>query len=1083
MMPAVSDPAARGAVSRLFHTFANAMLERTLPRLRDWLRDRFGEGAQLDAMELDGAIIRLRGAVLPLGDTIRLDVDEASFRVRPDALGDRAPLRLDTLHGTLRVPHADGPLFEAPIELESEPRDSSDHWVRGILHVSGARWRTTHGEGDSAPMSGVVKVEVTTDAWALSDGELRAADAHVTLDARGLLGDGQRRLTGARIVATNARAGHYVDALLALAGQVREIAVPFVFASMLDGELRFDADEGVHADLALRTSTSSLRLKADATSEAITLATLEGALGWTDLWPADLPALDPPPPPLALHATLSGPLTRAELDGRLGWGSEAEVTVRGVAGTEAIGLTLDGLVSPRAFASILASRARIESEAPLVVRGSMEGAPSRLETRVAITCAELLGRTAARDRSFAIRALELRAERATETTVRVSAQLGEGRAELALEDLTRVTLSSLDPESVVALLDLAGIGHVMSARHEEPAAWMRLPPDSRASATIAKDGDRVSGRVEVTTPRTSLALEPLVVSLPDGGFDGTMLNGHLAFEDGLTLGWFPADVRPQGIGRVTGTLRLSGAGEHFVMEGPVQSASMGVVSASRPHVPPVVLSELEGTLAIRTDGMAISGLHGRAFDGPVTIDGGFPWGGAPTPDGPDWLRLRLSGQSKGLCGWLKAATGLDGPLPELSLDGDVRWTSLGRWLGKTRVRSELTALSVDLDVSPEGALEGTRVEGELALRDLAPLLPRGPMGLVPQGTMKLEGRAEGSLDAPGLALEARANAVGVRVGEETSVELVIPLVEARAHVNRHRMLWSDVRGRFYGGTVRSQGVFGWSGDGFRGVQATLAVTDAKMDRVPTPDGKRMGELVEGLLSGELKLRRKSLDGPFTARGAIVLESASYPALARAAGPLGRYGLDPPDPVGRGPLRANVRYADERWDVSELSVATSSGALSGRLLVHTDGRLAGETHVHVNERYLRSSPLLEIPAAIAGDVRIPVSLGGTLASPRTHADLVGALDDLLGASRIGRNVANAFGALVDEIAGNPPPRRPHPASPPRRSAVKTQNIDALLDHLVDEDEEYEPSLDFLLDKGLSPDTIAELIERRRAARER
>jgi hypothetical protein len=1117
MMPSVPEPAARGAVSRLFHTFANAMLERTLPRLRDWLRGRFGEGAQLDGMELDGATIRLRGAVLPLGDTIRLDVDDASFRVRPDALGDRAPIRLDTLRGTLRVPHPDGPLFEAHIELESEPRDSVvggvsprplprdrqsrtalppqgarfarevDPWVRGVLHVRDARWRTTHGEGGAAPMSGVVKVEVTTDAWSLGDGELRAADARVSLDARGLLGDGERRLTHARIVATDARAGHYVDALLALAGQIRHIAVPFVFASTLDGELRFDADEGVHADLALRTSTSSLRLKADVTaaSPALAQATLEGTLGWADLWPEGLPALDPAPPALALSATLSGAIDRAALDARVGWGSEAQVTVRGTAGSEAIALAVEGSVSPNAFAPILASRARVESDAPLVVRGTMEGAPSSLETRLWITCAELLGHTATRGRPFAIRALEARAERTTETTVHVVARLGDGSAELAMQAgaPARLELASLDPEGVVALFDLAGMGHVMSAKDEEPAAWMRLPPDTRAGATITKDGDAVTGRLEVTTPRTSLALDPLSVSLSDGAFDGSRLSGHLAFEDGLTLGWFPADVRPQRLGRVTGTLLLCGAGARFVMEGPVQSASMGLISASRPHVPPVVLSELEGTLAIRADGMAVSGLRGRAFGGPITIDGGFPWGGAPVPDGPDWLRLRLGGLSKGLCGWSNAALGLDGTLPELTLDGEVRWTSLGRWLGKTRVRAEHSTLAVDLDVSPEGALEGTRVEGELAFSDLAPLLPRGPIAIVRQGTMKIEGRAEGTLDAPGLALEARANAVGVRVGEETSVELVVPLVEVRAHVNRHRALWSDVRGRFYGGIVRSQGVFGWSGEGFRGVQATLAVSDAKIDRVPTPDGRRMGEHVEGLLSGQLELRRKSLDEPFTARGAVTLESASYPVLARAAGPLGRYGLDPPDPVGRGPLSANVRYRGERWELSELSVATASGALRGRVLVHTDGRLAGETHVVVNERYLRSSPLLEIPAVIAGDVRIPVSLGGTLASPRTDADLVGALDDLLGASRIGRNVASAFEALVDEIAGSPPPRRAYPASPPRRSTVKTQNIDALLDHLVDEDEEYDQSLDFLLDKGLSPDTIAELIEKRRAARQR
>ncbi|MCB9598701.1 MAG: hypothetical protein H6719_38655, partial [Sandaracinaceae bacterium] len=160
--------AERGAVGRVFHAFANAVLARTLPTVREWLASRFGPHATVGAMELDGSRVRLRDARLPIGPTAVLEVDVATFAARAS---ESAPLLLERLEGRLVVPDDDGGTrFCAPLVLDGEAAPTGAEWVHGVVTVTDARWTASAGRDAQAPLSGTVTATVTSSEWSLTDG-------------------------------------------------------------------------------------------------------------------------------------------------------------------------------------------------------------------------------------------------------------------------------------------------------------------------------------------------------------------------------------------------------------------------------------------------------------------------------------------------------------------------------------------------------------------------------------------------------------------------------------------------------------------------------------------------------------------------------------------------------------------------------------------------------------------------------------------------------------------------------------------------------------------------------------------------
>ncbi len=223
----------------------NALLARTLPTLREWLGAKLGPQARVDSMEIDGAQLRVAGGVLPLGPVALLVVDRASFRVSPEQLGrGLPPLRLESLEGSVVVPGEDpgSPRFVAPLRFESRGTPQPDEWVSGVATITAARWRVKAGPDAQAPLSGSIALRVTSSAWTLSEGKATAADATIALDASGRLDDAARGLERAALRVEDARLGHFIDALAALAALDIDVPLALPWAAKSRGSVRVEGD-------------------------------------------------------------------------------------------------------------------------------------------------------------------------------------------------------------------------------------------------------------------------------------------------------------------------------------------------------------------------------------------------------------------------------------------------------------------------------------------------------------------------------------------------------------------------------------------------------------------------------------------------------------------------------------------------------------------------------------------------------------------------------------------------------------------------------------------------------------------------
>ncbi|HJL17715.1 MAG TPA: hypothetical protein RMH99_18770 [Sandaracinaceae bacterium LLY-WYZ-13_1] len=274
------DGSRRGGRGGLLGTFANAVLGRTLPRVREWLRSRLGPGASLGALELDGARVHLLEARVPIG-ALELRVRRATLVTAPeDVVAGRAPVRLERLEGELRGGGGD---FTAPVVLSGRP-GATAAWIDADVEVKGARWRPAHGVGDAAPMDGTARLRITVDGWALEDAALESGASRIRLSARGSLRDRTRGLTEARLEASEARIGHFLDALTAWTGRPPPPAMPIPWDARLDGRVALTRAGRIDASLTLGTSQSRLALELDAGRDgSVRSGSLCGEIGWDDL--------------------------------------------------------------------------------------------------------------------------------------------------------------------------------------------------------------------------------------------------------------------------------------------------------------------------------------------------------------------------------------------------------------------------------------------------------------------------------------------------------------------------------------------------------------------------------------------------------------------------------------------------------------------------------------------------------------------------------------------------------------------------------------------------------------------------------
>jgi len=261
----------RGRAARLFEGIANALLERAVPRVREWLQGRFGPGADVSGIRLEGREVHVDDTRVPLGDRATLSIARATFRVTGEAA---RPVVLHALIGELRID--EGGLV-APVRFEAAASVRDEAWIDGTLRVDRATWPRVEGTGEQASLDGSLDVFVTSTRFTLTRGALTSADARIMVDAEGDLdAAGSKRLGRARVELEGARLGHFADAARAITGVGIGGALTLLRDAVLEGVLHWTDSAGLESDLHARTARSKLRVRATAALDETIGGTIEG---------------------------------------------------------------------------------------------------------------------------------------------------------------------------------------------------------------------------------------------------------------------------------------------------------------------------------------------------------------------------------------------------------------------------------------------------------------------------------------------------------------------------------------------------------------------------------------------------------------------------------------------------------------------------------------------------------------------------------------------------------------------------------------------------------------------------------------
>lgn len=544
-----------GRGSRILAGFANVVLDRGLPRIKSWLRERLGDGADLGSLRMEGTRARLRDVRLPFGDAV-VWVDDALLRL--DTTNPKAPrLCLVELRGEVRsVEEESG--FRAPIELVQTRDDDPAAWVHGTLRIAEATWAQKRGRGESHPLSGSVDVRITLERWKLSDGHVTGSAAEIWVEAEGAMDNSDgRAVHEAKLVFKQARAGHLVDGLAALTKVDPSPTLPVPWSALLTGAIAWsrsgkleietsvdDPDGRLPAGLELRADVTQrgdgyvgdVALTSDASTLELSLrvAGPEHALGGTTLKGhvalADLDALG---------------LFRSDLRPAPAGVVVGELAAKGVASSP----TLSGTLHLDELDLVSADRTGFEPIALRRLRGELtvDRAQLRLENVTATAWGSQLAMTAWWTFGEEQEAPLLRL------------RLVEAGPEL-VQDLGRL------PKTMKRRLRVAQDG-------PRPDDEMWISRDARVSGELELRRDLATrGAIALETRDTALLLS--LDASADGTLDGTTLAGRVSVHDALLLGMFDTPVRPLPEGSAKIDARLVGTWSSPKLRGRIISGPM-----------------------------------------------------------------------------------------------------------------------------------------------------------------------------------------------------------------------------------------------------------------------------------------------------------------------------------------------------------------------------------------------------------------------------------------------------------------------------------------------------------------------------
>ncbi len=1041
----------RRGLGRALEAFANAVLERTLPRIRQWLAARLGPRAELASLELDGSRVHLVDARIPLGPRALLHASRITFVTRAEdlALG-LPPILLERLEG--RVEMHTRTALTAHVTLEGAPARASDEWIAGEIRL---RELVIAGRA----YEGAAKVWLTSERFGVEDARLEdAGGLRLRVDAGGTFEGGELRTTHARAEADAAPVAAFVEAIAALRG-ADPPALPIAEGARVSGACELAIGGALRASLRASVGAEErASLEAEGRLEAGALrGEVRGAVAPSVLV-LDRVAIGGAP--LEYEATLAGTLgaPRVEASAR---GSALEVRAEG---SEPLAVTRvrAKLSLDRALALEVRARAGAGSLAASLEDGVLRLKIERAELAPLVSLVPERAARMAERLALAAGALWL--------DVRVRGDLIEGalhvegpRASVTLEPLraSRAT-RAIEASTLRGRIDPAGL----------PLAG---PVDLELSVEHASaQGIRASGALSSRALSLSLGQrEPAAL---------TDVRGRVSIEGREAR---ITEARASAFGgelRGAGTLAFDGEAARVIVTELIASSlreplARWALSHRREA------SSSEDAEAARARASAPSAARGSApsaapASSPPPASGRGPGGGRPQPGPPPRAgegALAAAGRPTRSTASEEIererdeermrAVELRDLAPGLVVSGALARRG-GALRGELEAKTPRSALAMRVVLSDEAELAGSELEGALALPDAAPLFARWSISPGLDAVWQLAGRFEGTLSAPRLELEGRCHRQPVIVrGARSTVELVTEDVRARARATRERVVWRELVARAYGGTLRSRGSASFEG----AASARLELDDARAEALPLASGARVGAYLAGALSGTLDLWR-ARRGVTIGRGRARVVDPEYPVLARAAALAERFGLPLPERRGTEPLSAAVRLGPSGWRFSELSARVPELAVRGAVDVRRDGTLDGRLVASPASSWLERSVLL---AAVGGLLaEVPVHLGGSLSAPRLVADAWDAADSALARSALGWPLR----ALLAEVA--PDARaRPSRAGGRGHGTASLLTTDELLDRLARDPGDAE-LFEALLERGLRADEIAAGVAKRR-----
>lgn len=640
---------------------------------------------------------------------------------------------------------------------------------------------------------------------------------------------------------------------------------------------------------------------------------------------------------------------------------------------------------------------------------------------------------------------------ALEGPVASASLVGHGELDGAGEQEVELRVKDVDAEMLAAIVTAMGLGdapfHIPVRTHARGSGRVT----SRGGALTAE------GAFELSSEASSVRVDP--IRFEAGALDGTKIAATLTSDDARIIGLFPGKVRLASGAVARAELDVSGPARAPTAEGRVSSEGLTLVRVDEDG------TELDRSLAllrvsagVRVDAarFVYEGLSFVAYGG--SFRGRGELGLGEESDAPV-LELDVAGARPDLAPALSRFFGgpdtlvvaHEGPrgegeifLPrDARIEGMLSVTPAFTLTARVRVETEGSDLVFCYATEPGR----DRIDGKISVSDLATALPAGlPFAWRSDDVIDLELAI--LRGAGGLAVGGGARARALFVHPRGGPPLSLHDVSAELYADGDGVAWRHLNARLQGGWVASLGAAG------RGaLSAEVTVTDVDVAGL-TLEGRPLGEWASGLLGGELVLTRHASTGAMVGEGALSLRRGAYPALLRLGPFLARYGLPHPELAAAGDATLRFVLAPDHLSVIDATVRLTGATVRGGVTFGFDRTVRGRLDVRIEDAYLRKSTLFVLPAVLAEEIHVPVSLRGTLDTPRVEADLVSTVGRFIERNRLTELFDEAVDDVLSLVTGKrkadeaPAPPSDPPAAEPLGVAPSRDDLRATIDARAD-----------------------------------